>query len=86
VPKCRIADDSTINVYDNIEVGERLEMPDYALDKHTFRGMNMGRGMKHFVEEGSKVANEGAENPYKETARNILLKMEETRKRRKNTK
>jgi replication-associated recombination protein RarA len=78
-PKCRVADDLMITLYGNMERGERLEMPDYAIDKHTFRGRKKGRGLKHFVEEGSKIANEGAENPYKETAEKILLKGEETR-------
>ena len=80
-PKCRIADDLTITVYGNVKLkNERLEIPDYALDKHTFRGRKMGRGMKYFVEEGSKIANEGADNPYKETANRILLKDEEDKK------
>ncbi len=55
-------------------------MPDYAVDKHTFRGRKMGRRMKHFVEEGSKIANEGAANPYREIAEKILLKDEEDKK------
>lgn len=32
-------------------------MPDYALDKHTGRGKKMGRGLKHFIEEGAKLNN-----------------------------
>ncbi len=79
-PKCRVADDLTIALYGNMERGERLEMPDYAVDKHTFRGRKMGRRMKHFVEEGSKIANEGAANPYREIAEKILLKDEEDKK------
>jgi replication-associated recombination protein RarA len=74
--KCRIADDLTITLYHNIEKGERLEMPDYAIDKHTFRGRKIGRESKHFVEEGSKIANEVAVNPYNETAKKILLEDE----------
>jgi hypothetical protein len=34
----------------------------------------MGRGPKFFIEEGSKLVNEIFENPYKETAAEILLK------------
>lgn len=33
----------------------RKEIPDYALDKHTKRGKKMGRGSKHFWEEGAKL-------------------------------
>lgn len=39
-------------------------VPDYALDKHTGKGRNMDRGMKHFIEEGSKINNE--DKDYKE--------------------
>lgn len=28
-------------------------VPDYALDKHTQRGKSMGRGLEHFIKEGS---------------------------------
>ena len=79
-PKCRVADDLMITLIDSVERGERLEMPDYAVDKHTFRGRRMGRGVKHFVEEGSRIANEGADNPYRETAERILLRDEEDKK------
>jgi replication-associated recombination protein RarA len=34
---------------------ERLEIPDEALDRHTRRGLSMGRGMDHFMEEGGKL-------------------------------
>ena len=34
------------------------EIPDYALDKHTKRGRQMGRGEEHFIEEGAMLANE----------------------------
>ena len=79
-PKCRVADDLMITLVDSIERGERLDMPDYAVDKHTYRGRRMGRGMKYFLEEGSRIVNEGAPNPYKETAERILLKDEKNKK------
>lgn len=72
--KSRMVDDLLITAYGNIKAGEKLEIPDYALDKHTFRGKKMGRGNTYFVEEGSKVNNEGLENPYKKSASEILLK------------
>ncbi len=64
-PKCRIADNLLITLYGDIKQGKRLEMPDYAIDKHTFRGRRMGRGIKHFIEEGSKINNESVEDSYK---------------------
>jgi replication-associated recombination protein RarA len=35
--------------------GERLEIPDFALDMHTARGRAMGRGIDHFNDEGDKL-------------------------------
>ncbi|MFR3429062.1 MAG: hypothetical protein ACLTTH_02335 [Holdemanella porci] len=35
-------------------MGKIMEVPDIALDKHTKRGQEMGRGSKHFFEEGTK--------------------------------
>jgi hypothetical protein len=32
---------------------ERLEIPDYALDRHTRRGLRMGRGWPHFMAQGA---------------------------------
>ena len=75
-PKCRIADNLMITLYGDIKQGKRLKMPDYAIDKHTFRGRRMGRGIKHFIEEGSKIKNEGLEDPYKEKAEEHLLRKE----------
>lgn len=72
--KSRIVDDLLLNVEGNIEAGEKLEIPDYALDNHTYRGRKRGRDVKFFVEEGSKVNNENIENPYKKKASEILLK------------
>ena len=39
-----------------VEQGLRPEIPDYALDIHTRRGQQMGRGMQHFLQEGAQVA------------------------------
>ena len=76
-PKCRIADNLLITLVGDVKLGKRLEMPDYAIDKHTFRGRKMGGGMKHFIEEGSKINNEGVEDPYKDKAEEYLLRKEE---------
>lgn len=38
--------------------GLRPAIPDYALDMHTARGQAMGRGVRHFLEEGARVAPE----------------------------
>jgi replication-associated recombination protein RarA len=49
-PKSRIVDSLLNVVYNDYE---RLEIPDYALDKHTYRGRKMGRGWDHFFAEGT---------------------------------
>jgi replication-associated recombination protein RarA len=43
----------------SVESGERLpEVPDVALDMHTRRGRELGRGLEHFLREGALVENE----------------------------
>ena len=39
-----------------VERGLRPVIPDYALDLHTRRGQEMGRGLRHFLLEGAQVA------------------------------
>jgi hypothetical protein len=34
------------------------EVPDFAIDMHTRRGWEMGRGYEHFMTEASRVENE----------------------------
>ena len=44
-----------------------------ALDKHTKRGQEMGRGSKHFFEEGTKVIPQlKIDNDYRERYGKIL--------------
>jgi replication-associated recombination protein RarA len=70
-PKSRIVD-NLLNVVYNDE--KRLEIPDYALDMHTYRGRKMGRGLEHFFAEGAKLANQALEDPYEKTAFETLMK------------
>ena len=52
-----------------------MEVPDFALDKHTKRGQEMGRGSKHFFEEGTKVIPQlKIDNDYRERYGKILEK------------
>ena len=46
--------------------GELPEIPDYAIDMHTARGQEMGRGIQHFLKEGAKIHPEkpGREKTY----------------------
>ena len=70
-PKSRIVDNLLTIVYNS---EERLEIPDYALDMHTFRGRKMGRGLEHFFTEGAKLANQALEDPYEKKAFETLMK------------
>lgn len=71
--KSRIVDHAAMVAYDG---DERFEIPDYALDRHTKRGRRRGRGIAHFFDVASLLANEGLDDPYREEAREIKLKAE----------
>jgi replication-associated recombination protein RarA len=67
-PKSRMVDHAVMVVYE----GERprLEVPDWALDKHTARGRKLGRGEEHFFAEGARIENESdLDDPYAEEGR-----------------
>jgi replication-associated recombination protein RarA len=54
--KDRSSDEMTIWIKREVESGRLLPtIPDYALDMHTARGSKMGRGLRHFFEEGTKL-------------------------------
>jgi replication-associated recombination protein RarA len=73
--KSRIVDNLLIAVYND---ENKLEIPDYALDMHTYRGKKMGRGVEHFFAEGAKLANQAMEDPYEQKAFEILMKKKKT--------
>ena len=55
-PKDRSSDEMTLWVKMAAERGRALpSIPEYALDKHTAAGKKMGRGLRHFMEEGARV-------------------------------
>ena len=62
--KSRICDHALMVMYE----GERepLEVPDYALDQHTSRGRQMGRGLDHFASEGTLLVGEELDDPYRD--------------------
>lgn len=69
-PKTRIADHLQCVVNQDRLHGKRLEIPDYALDKHTARGRRMKRGAQHWLDQGCQL-NLPADlpDPYAECAR-----------------
>lgn len=70
-PKTRISDHFQRVMVEEWQNGERLEIPDYALDKHTRRGRNLGRkDVDFWLNEGCLLSNfdEELDDPYKEIA------------------
>jgi replication-associated recombination protein RarA len=78
--KSRMLDHVLMVMYD----GDRphLEIPDYALDKHTARGRRMGRGLQHFFEEGARLENETTiPDLYADEGRDAHIRAEQPRSR-----
>lgn len=85
-PKSRIVDDLLNTVYLEIKhENKKLNIPDYALDKHTLRGIKMGRGWDHFFTYGCKLENETKtfKNIYTERAKELLKKYVPDKSKRK---
>lgn len=76
-PKSREADYWYSIMYQSDEV--KLEVPDWALDKHTERGRRMGRGVDHFYDEGA-VLNPSAD--YRDDLRAWARKIDKQKKER----
>lgn len=53
------------------------EVPDYALDKHTARGKQLGRGWEHWRTEGCLLIGKSAKvlDPYEDAAHKLWLTM-----------
>jgi len=76
--KSRIVDHALITYYGN---HEKREIPDYARDKHTWSGRRMGRGVKHFFEEGIILGNRtNLPDEYEERARETMLRAEKEKR------
>ncbi|MCU9812308.1 hypothetical protein [Paraclostridium sp. AKS81] len=75
---CKCQKDRSSDLLKNIVIkgfamGKIPEILDYALDKHTVRGAEMGRDSFHFLNEASKVIPQmEVDNDYKERYGNIL--------------
>jgi replication-associated recombination protein RarA len=73
-PKDRTSDELAWWTAAMADAGERLpEIPDFALDVHTRRGCEMGRGDEHFLLEGALLENEIPDRDL--TYRERLLEM-----------
>ncbi|MCD7060710.1 AAA family ATPase [Pelagibacterium xiamenense] len=57
-PKDRTSDDMVNFAKLELSVRDKApEVPDFAIDMHTKRGWEMGRGYEHFMKEASRVEN-----------------------------
>ena len=73
--KTRLADDLQGIVYLKREYESwKLEVPDYALDKHTARGRQKGRGVEHWYEEGCQLNPPDEINCYAKGAKDHRVK------------
>jgi replication-associated recombination protein RarA len=54
-PKDRSNDELANVARAELDDGGRPEVPDHALDMHTRRGRQLGRGIEHFLSEGAHV-------------------------------
>lgn len=71
-PKSRLCDHALIYHFATHD-RERRPVPDYAVDKHTRRGKELGRDTADFFADGSRLENEaGIEDVYRERARQAL--------------
>lgn len=59
---------------------KKIDLPDYIFDKHTLKGKKMGRGLKHFFEESSKLIPLSEKySKYKESGENAWVFFEENK-------
>jgi replication-associated recombination protein RarA len=71
-PKSRLCDHALIYHFATHDE-ENREVPDYAIDKHTRRGRERGRGREEFFTTGIELANPAPiEDPYRELAQRAL--------------
>lgn len=59
---------------ERLQKGMTIDIPDYALDKHTARGKGLKRSWKHFFEEGGKLEPKSdIRDPYEEEAEKLWM-------------
>jgi len=73
-PKCRLADHLLCVCITHWQDEER-DIPDYALDKHTLRGKQLGRGMQFFLDNEDDLLKDTSAvfDPYRDEARELWL-------------
>lgn len=73
-PKSRLADEFQTVISSRSVRGPRETIPDEALDIHTWRGKQMGRGIEFFLDVGAQLFPQGSvDNSYTAAARAVWL-------------
>ena len=76
--KDRTSDNLKNIVVTEFEYGRKPVIPDFAMDMHTEIGRSMGRDVKHFLKEGSRVENElHVDDNYNARLLDLLDKIEQ---------
>jgi len=78
-PKSRLTDWAAIHYWESHGRTE-MAIPDYAFDRHTQKGKSMGRGIDHFYNEGTLLANH-VEQPREAELKAMAMDDELLRKR-----
>ena len=74
-PKSRDVDELLIAAYGKMEFeGEKLPIPDFALDMHTRRGKALGRKWDHWFEEGAKLEHNVGSGKWYQAHKEVCLK------------
>jgi len=76
--KSREADNLQCVVWGRRRKGWKLKIPDYAIDKHTWRGKRMGRGEVYAAKESYKLVPPNLDDPYFKEATELWIQFEKT--------
>lgn len=66
-PKNRTVDDALVFHWGQ-HANIKRDIPDYAIDRHTARGKQLGRGVEHVFEVGYHLEHQVGDNPYRDCA------------------
>jgi hypothetical protein len=73
-PKSRAALDLHAVVKHALDTTGLPPVPDWCIDMHTSKGRKLGRGIRHFIEEGTKLDKPLPDDPYKAEAEAAWLR------------
>lgn len=77
------AAESKVDVAFDLGPDHAPAIPDYALDKHTAQGRQMGRGVDQFFDEGAQVANKLFDDPFESDTKRWYQELEQAHRQDK---